>query len=240
LNELDALLQERGLSLSLIADGLSLFLLAIYHLYLSRVFRRAPERTYRGRSDRLRHAWVETVRAADKDILAIQTLRNWVMSATLFASTSILIGLGVVNLALEGIDLSALSSALSIAPTSGPVVRFKLLLIAGLFFVAFLHFALALRYYNHTGFLINLPNHQFAVSSVAAVADTLNRAGGHYNRGTRSFLLATPFVLWLIGPDWFLGGALGTLLLLYRFDFRSDLQMTASSGSDIEEDSGGT
>jgi uncharacterized membrane protein len=238
MSELDAWLRGYGLSFSLVADSLSLFLLVSYHLYLRQVFRRAPERTYRGRSDRLRLAWVETVRAAKNDILAVQTLRNWVMSATLFASTSILIGLGVINVALEGIDLSALSNALSIAPTTGPVVRFKLLLLAGLFFVAFLHFALSLRYYNHTGFLINLPDRHFPGASVALVADTLNRAGGHYNRGNRSFLLATPFVLWLIGPDWFLAGALGTVLLLYRFDFRTDLQMSAAAGVDPPDGDG--
>lgn len=220
------LLQRQDAAPSILIDLLALLLLGGYHLYLQRVFIRRPERTYRGRSDRLRLVWVETVRGAGNDILAIQTLRNWVMSATLFASTAILIGLGIVNVALAGVDLSALSNALSAAPTSAPVVRFKLLLIAGVFFVAFLHFALALRYYNHTGFLINLPDAAFAGPSSAAIADTLNRAGGHYNRGTRDFLLATPLVLWLIGPDWFLAGALGTLVLLYRFDFRSDLKMT--------------
>ena len=54
------------------------------------------------------------------------------------------------------------------------------------------------------------------------VADTLNRAGGHYNRGTRVFLLVLPFLLWPIGPDWFLGGVLVTLMLLYRFDYRTE------------------
>ena len=206
------------------ADGLGLALLVVYHLFLWRVFRHCPERTYRGRTNRLRRAWVETVRANGNDILAIQTLRNWVMSATLFASTAIVVGLGIVSVAFEGLDMGALSQTLSLSPTGAALVQVKLLLLAAFFFSAFLQFALSLRYYNHTGFLINLPSEHFNGTEVDLIADTLNRAGGHYHQGTRTFLLAIPFVLWLIGPEWFFGGVVVSLLLLYRFDFRLDRQ----------------
>ncbi|AFL73296.1 DUF599 domain-containing protein [Thiocystis violascens] len=221
--QIDAMLTllDRPL-LAWIADACGLLLLIGYHLSLWRVFRVDPERTHRGRSDRLRRAWVETMRDSANGILAIQTLRNWVMSATLFASTSMLIGLGVMGVAFNGVDLNDLSHALSLAPTSANLVRLKLLLIAAIFFGCFLHFALSLRYYNHTGFLINLPSTYFNESGLASTADTLNRASGHYNRGTRGFLLATPVLFWLIGPDWFLGGTLISLTLLYRFDYRVD------------------
>ena len=209
-------------SLFWIADGLGVALLIGYHLMLRRIFRRQPERTYRGRSNRLRRAWVETMRASGNGILAIQTLRNWVMSATLFASTAMLIGLGVIGKAFDGVDLAGLSQALSLVPSGAALVRIKLLLLAAIFFGAFLHFARALRYYNHTGFLINLPAGHFDGLEVASIADTLNHAGGHYHHGTRLFLLAVPGVLWLIGPDWFLGGVFVALFLLYRFDFRID------------------
>ena len=103
-------------------------------------------------------------------------------------------------------------------------------MIAGFFFAAFLHFVLSLRYYNHAAYLIRLPTERLgtqggqgaAQGAAEGIADTLNRAGGHYNRGTRVFLLVLPFLLWLIGPDWFLGGVLVTLSLLYRFDYRTE------------------
>jgi len=210
------------LTLAWAVDGLGLTLLIAYQLYLRRVFRLEPERTYRGRSNRLRRAWVATVRAGDRDILAVQTLRNWVMSATLFASTAIVIALGVVGVAFDRFDLGGLSQSLSLVPSGPDLVRFKLLVLAAIFAGAFLHFVLALRYYNHTGFLINLAPEHFTGSGVDQVADTLNRAGGHYHLGTRGFLLAIPFVLWLIGPDWFLAGVAVCLVLLYRFDFLVD------------------
>jgi uncharacterized membrane protein len=199
-----------------------LFLLA-YHLYLVRAFRRDPCRTYHGRSNRLRRAWVAAMRVRGMEILAVQTLRNWVMSATLLGSTSILIGLGVGSFALTGVDLTDLARSLSgFPPPSEELVRIKLLALAGIFFSAFHNFSLALRYYNHVGFMINVPDAVLGNDPVGAVSETLNRAGRHYHRGTRIFLLAGPFALWLIGPLWFLAGVLGELLVLYRFDFREE------------------
>ncbi|WP_295390462.1 HAD-IC family P-type ATPase, partial [uncultured Thiodictyon sp.] len=213
-------------------DALGVTLLIGYQLYQGWMFRHQPELTHRGRSNRLRRAWVETIRTGNKDILAVQTLRNWVMSATLFASTSVLIGLGFIGVAFRDLDLTDLSQTLSWAPSGTGLMRIKLLLLAAIFFSSFMHFVLALRYYNHTGFLINLPANYFRGVALDLVADTLNRAGGHYNRGTRVFLLAMPFVLWLIGPDWFLGGTLIALVLLYRFDFHDDPDLTQAAMTD--------
>ena len=203
-------------------DALGFALLIGYQLYVGWVFRRHPERTHGGRSNRLRRAWIETVRAGGKDLLAIQTLRSWVMSGTMFASTCILIGLGIMGVTFGGLDLADLSQALSWAPSSAAVVRIKLLLLAALFFAGFMHFVSSLRYHNQGGFVINLPDGFFNGSPVDRIADTLDRAGGHYNQGTRIFILAAPFVLWLIGPDWFLGGVLVAILLLHRFDFHGE------------------
>ena len=109
-------------------------------------------------------------------------------------------------------------------------MQIKLLVLAAIFFAAFHQFALALRYYNHIGFMINLPDEYFDSDPVETVARTLNRAGGHYNRGTRIFLLAMPFSLWLIGPLWFLGGVAIILWVLVRFDFRDDLKVDVGEG----------
>ena len=204
---------------NLIADLLGLSLLLAYHLRLSWVYRRHPERTTRGRADRLRRAWIEAVRARNGDILAIQTLRNWVMTASVFASTTIMIGLGLVAASFQGLNMANLSNAVSFLPMGGDLARTKLLILATLFFSAFLRFVIALRFYNQTGFLINLPAAIFAGVAEDEIAETLNNAAGHYNRGSRIFLLTIPFVLWLVGPDWFLLGVIITLFSLRRFDY---------------------
>jgi magnesium-transporting ATPase (P-type)/uncharacterized membrane protein len=204
------------------ADAVGFVLLIGYQLSMNWLARRHPERTHQGRSNRLRRAWIEAVRVGDKDNLAIQTLRNWVMSATMFASTCMLISLGIMGVTFGGIDLADLSQALSAAPSGPDLVRLKLLLLAALFFAGFMSFLLALRYYNQGGFVINLPDGFFNGPALDPIAETLDRAGRHYNQGTRVFILAVPCVLWLIGPDWLLGGALAAVLLLYRFDVHDD------------------
>ena len=207
-------------------DALCLALLIGYQIAVGRVFRRHPEHTHRGRSNRLRRAWVETARSGGMEVLAIQTLRNWVMSATMFASTCILIGLAIMGVTFAGLDLSDLSQALSWAPSPPALVRVKLLLLAALLFTGFMHFVSSLRYHNQGAFVINLPDGFFTGAAIDPIADTLNRAGDHYDQGTRVFIFAVPFVLWLIGPDWFLGGVLVALLLLYRFDFHDAQRRT--------------
>ena len=204
---------------SLVADLLGFILLWAYHRRLSWVYIRHPERTSRGRADRLRRAWVEAVRARNGDILAIQTLRNWVMTASVFASTTIMIGLGLVAASFQGLNMANLSNAVSFLPMGGDLARIKVLILAILFFSAFLRFVIALRFYNHAGFLVILPAKHFHGVAEDEIAITLNRAAGQYNRGSRMFLLTIPFVLWLVGPDWFLIGVTVTLFALYRFDY---------------------
>ncbi|MBV5309866.1 DUF599 domain-containing protein [Chromatium okenii] len=209
---------------AMIIDAIGLLLLTGYHVYLSWILRHTPHQTHRGRSSYLRHAWVKTLREKDKDILAIQTMRNWVMSATLFASTSMVIGLGIMQVSFTSEKIYALSQALSFfPPVSDLLIKLKLLALAGVFFNAFLHFSLALRYYNQSGFLINLPANYFEGDADLVVSNVLNLAGNQYHNGTRIFLIATPFTLWIIGPDWFLVGVFIVLWLLYRFDFHNSL-----------------
>lgn len=204
---------------NLLVDLLGFGLLILYHGRLGWVYRRHPERTSRGRADRLRRAWVEAVRERNGDILAIQTLRNWVMTASVFASTTIVIGLGLVAASFQGLNLANLSKALSLVPAGEDMARLKLLMLATIFFSAFLRFVIALRFYNHAGFLVILPAKHFHGVAEDEIAITLNRAAGQYNRGSRMFLLTIPFVLWLVGPDWFLIGVTVTLFALYRFDY---------------------
>ena len=216
---LESILPMRVLITGLDLTGVAM--LVAYHFYLSRVCRIAPDRTYRGLSNRLRHAWVGVMRSRGVDVIPIQTMRNWVMSATLFASTAMLIGLGAAHLAFSTESPSALASELSILPPGGDAIfRVKLLILAGIFFSAFHDFAVALRHYNHVGFLVNLPDAEVPGEPIETVATVLNRAGNHYNIGTRKFFLSAPMALWLIGPLWFILGVLLTLWVLYRFDFR--------------------
>ena len=169
-----------------------------------------------GLARRTRTLWVETIMSGGKDVLAVQTLRNWTMAATFLASTAILIGLGVFNLAVtvdkQG-ELSLLFGRLGGAHPGWWLG--KLIVLGADFLFTFFNFALAVRYFNHTGFMINLPTNAATEITVQDVADILNRGGTHYTLGMRGYYLAIPLALWLFGPLWLLAG---TLLLVGTLD----------------------
>lgn len=86
------------------------------------------------------------------------------------------------------------------------------------FLFAFFNFTLAVRYYNHTGFMINLPVDSSMEITVEDVIQILDRGGTHYTLGMRGYYLAIPLALWLIGPLWLLAGTLLLITILYRLD----------------------
>jgi len=197
----------------------ALLLLVVYHIYLYRKMRSDPMSTSLGLARHTRALWVQTIMKSGKDILAVQTLRNWTMAATFLASAAILIGLGIFNLAVTADKQGELSLLMSHLGSEHPGLWFaKLILLGADFLFAFFNFTLAVRYYNHTGFMINLPVNTTTDISVEHVTNMLDRGGTHYTLGMRAYYLAIPLALWLFGPLWLLAGTLLLIISLYRLD----------------------
>jgi hypothetical protein len=106
-----------------------------------------------------RAAWVETVMTSpNKDVLAVQTLRNSIMGATFLSSTAVLLIVGTLTLSGQGDKLSETWHALNLfGATYGGVWQTKLLVLLLDMFVAFFSFAQAIRLYHHVGYMINVP-----------------------------------------------------------------------------------
>lgn len=197
----------------------ALLLLLAYHFSLYRKLRRDPLGTSMGLARRTRGLWVQTIMKGGKDILAVQTLRNSTMAATFLASTAILVGLGVFNLAVTADKQGELSLLMSHLSSDHPGLWLAKLVLLGVdFLFAFFNFTLAVRYYNQTGFMINLPLDAGTEITVEDVADILNRGGTHYSLGMRGYYLSIPLALWLFGPLWLLAGSLLLVAALYRLD----------------------
>lgn len=86
------------------------------------------------------------------------------------------------------------------------------------FLVAFFNFTLAVRWFNHTGFMINLPKGEENPLGAEAVERILDRGALHYTLGMRAYYLSLPLALWLFGPIWFMGGTLALLAALAHLD----------------------
>jgi uncharacterized membrane protein len=198
----------------------ALLLLLAYHLYLYRKIRSDSLSTSQGLARRTRALWVHGIMKSGKDILAVQTLRNWTMSATFLASAAILIGLGILNIAVTADKQGALSLQLMSEFGSGHPGLWiaKLILLSADFLFAFFNFMLAVRFFNHTGFMINLPTDDNSEIKVDDVVEILDRGGTHYTLGMRGYYIAIPLALWLFGPLWLLAGTVVLIATLYRLD----------------------
>ena len=198
---------------------ISLSVLFFYHLRLYRQVRNNPLSTEIGLTNHARRAWVQSIVDQKKDILAVQTIRNWMMASTFLASTAILISLGLVASAFRSEIASSVTQTLNVfGHPSETLWLIKLFVVSALFFYAFLNFALSIRYYNHASLVINVPQELEPASSVDSITLVLNHGALRYSLGMRGFHLAIPLALWLLGPIWMLCGSVLLVFLLNRLD----------------------
>lgn len=199
----------------------TVLLIVAYHIFLRNKIKKDPAYTVQAINRIARTAWVETIMGDEKNaVLAVQTLRNSTMAATFLASTSVLLIIGVLTLSEQGEKLEAHWHALNMVGAINPMLwMVKLLSLLLDLFVAFFGFSMAIRIYNHVGFMINVPvrlNHKMITP--AHVATHLNRAGHFYSMGMRAYYYLVPMVFWLFGPHFMLVSTIVLLLALYRID----------------------
>lgn len=202
------------LNYDLIAFIVSTVLTLAYYLYLNGLVRRKPERSVHTFNAKIRTEWVNKVMGNDNmNILAVQTLRNSVMAANFMASTSILLIMGALNLsdkAQQSASLWPLSTTLQVS--SADIWQIKLGLLLLDFAVAFYFFSMAIRLFNHVGYMINLPKETTLNQDLyKKTCAYLNKAGRYYSLGTRTFFFSLPIILWFFGPHFLI---LGTLILM--------------------------
>lgn len=190
-----------------------LFIL-LYYLYLGWRTRRSPHLSVHALNAKIRERWIETIMSkANMEIIAVQTLRNSVMAANFMASTSILLMIGALNLSEKIGDWSLHWHPYGWTPDLSPELwRLKLCLLLFDFFIAFYCFSMAIRFYNHVGYMINLGNDSVLSTDLTSLTCRyLNRAGAFFSFGTRSFFFSLPIILWFFGP---LLLTVGTLCLI--------------------------
>jgi len=210
-----------SLPIDLLAFTASSALILLYYLFLSWRTRRDSNFSVHRFNRKVREAWVEMVAKSGKmDILAVQTLRNSVMAANFMASTSVLLIIGTLNIS-DKIEKWAYAWHPGSAAESvgGELWLIKLGLLVLDFFIAFYCFTMAIRFFNHAGYMINLlaGSPETGVSYAQACA-YLNRAGAYYTYGTRSFFFSLPLILWFFGPYALVLATLILLAALYKLD----------------------
>lgn len=205
----------------LIGFILSVLILVTYNLFINYKTKKNPEYTVQAVNVIARTAWVESImNDSGKEVLAVQTLRNSTMAATFLASTAVLLIIGVLTLSSQGDKMESTWHALNIVGAKhADLWLTKLLLILLDLFVAFFSFTMAVRVFNHVGYLINVPlNRNFKMICPAHVAVHLNRAGRFYSIGMRAYYTVVPLVFWLFGPHFMLLSTVVLVIVLYQLD----------------------
>jgi uncharacterized membrane protein len=186
-----------------------LVLIMLYYLYLWQRTKRAPDSSAHRFNAKIRERWVQMILANNNNsLLAIQTIRNSVMAANFMASTAILLIIGTLT-SSEKLSQWLLNSELQnlIPAYTNELASIKLGLLVLDFFIAFYSFSMAIRFFNHVGYMIGLAD----IELTQQTTRYLNKAGRYYTLGTRSFFFSLPIILWLFGPYFLI---LGTLILI--------------------------
>lgn len=204
--------------LDAIAIAISTLLVLCYYIFL---FTRRPDFTIHAVNRRARQLWVaEVMKHSNKDVLAVQTLRNFVMAATFKASTASLLIMGTLTLSGQAESLAKTWHVLNLIGSQEPQWWIiKILCLLTILIVAFFAFALTVRQLNHVVFMVSLPQAETrGPLSPERVAQRLNRAGAFYSIGMRAFFITVPLVFWLFGPMFLVIATIGLIAVLYHLD----------------------
>ena len=201
----------------LLAMLISAVLLMGYHGAMLRSERRAPGSTLAVWLRQRREDWVARMVAEQQGILAVQTLRNQMMLATFFASTAVLLIIGVLTLTSHSDELALLWSNLSLLGSMEPRwFRIKLLLLLLNLLAAFATFSQTLRLLSHVSFLISTKTAARGDAEIAVIARLYASSGRWQTIGLRHYYFALPLLLWLFDPLLLVLSTAALVLFLYR------------------------
>lgn len=215
------LFQEFGTDVVCITS--SLLVVFAYYLYHVARVRRDPSYSIHHANALARRLWVESVMSSPgKDIMAVQTLRNFIMNGILMVSTTTLLLMGTLTLSGQTEVIARSWHAINLGGShAAELWIIKVMCLLAVFLVAFFCYALSIRLTNHVLFMINIPRdaqHQHDALTPAAVAFRLNRAGQLIAIGMRCYFFAIPLVFWLFGPVYMLVATVGVVAILSRLD----------------------
>ena len=174
----------------------------------------------------LRQAWVKRILAQPgAEVLAVQTVRNSIMAASLMATTATLALMGVLTLGHTQM------STFAQMPGSGGMdallhtPEVKLFLPLALLAACVVLFSGAVRLYHRTSYSLGLPKGAIGTSDLHAAAEgaasvELARAATLYRNGWRAFYGAIATGAWLVS-GWMM---LATTLIIVGIDIAARIE----------------
>jgi len=179
-----------------------------------------------GASRRHRHAWAQQMVQREARVSDAALVGNLMQTVSFYANTTIYIIAGL--LALLGTLDQVMSFAADLPFASKPsraLWELKLLVLLGVFVVAYFKFTWSIRQFNVLSILIGgTPTGGEGEAREAAIrrlATVNSLAGDEFNRGIRAYYFGLAAVAWFIQPWLFIGLTSVIIIVLYRRDFAS-------------------
>lgn len=185
---------------SWVAAAFTVGILVAYEVVMLVLQRRDPSRLARAVHANLREEWFTALsQQPGTEILAVQTLRNSLMSATMTASTAALGLIGAVTLTTPSLHVTFGAGDTLPALLTGRMALELILVV--ILFASLVCSATAVRYYNHAGFICSMPvnsaeRQRWGPTGVAYV----RRAGLLYSWGLRHLLMVAPILAFVVYP----------------------------------------
>jgi uncharacterized membrane protein len=205
--------------------AVSILIFAVYEATVLTRGRKAPYRLARYAHARMRVAWVVAMRdVPDSEIVAVQALRNSLMSATIVASTAALALMGTVTLAG-----SSFASDIARFRSEGLAIRPVLEgLLMCVLFASYVCSSNAMRYFNHATFVMAMPVGSPQRGEWMPMAtDYVERAGILYSWGLRCFLMIAPVVAGIVNTLLMPAMTILLVVVLWHFDRPANMRSPA-------------
>ena len=176
---------------------------------------------------KLRIEWGRAMVRRDNRILDSSLIANLLQSLSFYANTSIYI-IGALFAALGALDqLIAAASELPFSPRviSREAVEMKLLILIGVFIVAYFKFTWSLRQFNLLSITVGSVPHkapEHEIEQYARKFAAVNTcAGNDFNRGLRAYYFGMAVMAWMVSAWAFLLSTLVITIVLAQREFIS-------------------
>lgn len=177
--------------------------------------------TARQRHVTMRERWLEALMARPgQEIVAVQTLRNSLMAASIVASTTVIAIMGTISLVGPVAAHIALRTVESPGEAAIRPVQLAIgALLVVVLFAAFLFATQSARFYNHLSYLVGFGTAATDDDRITA-RHYVALAGRYYSDSLRTMVYLAPLVIGLISPLAVLPGAVIVIAVLSWFDSR--------------------
>lgn len=214
-------MEWRKCYLDVILVPLAMLISIGYHVWLWHKVRTQPHTTIVGINASGRRNWVNAMMKDNekKNILAVQSLRNTIMGATLMATTSILLCSGLAAVISSTYSVKKPLNDAIYGAHGEFMVALKYVSLLTIFLFSFFCHSLSIRFINQVNILINTPQDPMSLVTPEYIFEILEKGFILNAVGNRLFYAGLPLLLWIFGPVMVFLCSLAMVPVLYNLDF---------------------